>query len=118
MSFRIFVGLEELSFPMMAIGACGLMNAAGKSETRERSRGCARMSSRERLAPARAAHDALFELNQAIFFDTNPTPLKYMMKRMGLLETEEHRLPMMPATPELAARLDGVLARAGLLGAT
>jgi 4-hydroxy-tetrahydrodipicolinate synthase len=24
--FRIFVGLEELSFPMMTIGACGLMN--------------------------------------------------------------------------------------------
>jgi len=41
-----------------------------------------------------------------------------MMKRMGLLETEEHRLPMMPATPELAARLDGVLTRAGLIGAT
>ena len=27
--FRIFVGLEELSFPMMALGACGLMNAVG-----------------------------------------------------------------------------------------
>jgi hypothetical protein len=37
---------------------------------------------------------------------------------MGLLETEEHRLPMMSATPELAARLDGVLTRAGLIGAT
>ncbi len=27
--FKIFVGLEELSFPMMAVGACGLMNAVG-----------------------------------------------------------------------------------------
>ena len=27
--FRIFVGLEELSFPMLALGACGLMNAVG-----------------------------------------------------------------------------------------
>ena len=27
--FKIFVGLEELSYPMMAIGACGLMNAVG-----------------------------------------------------------------------------------------
>ena len=27
--FRVFVGLEELSFPMMAVGACGLMNAVG-----------------------------------------------------------------------------------------
>jgi 4-hydroxy-tetrahydrodipicolinate synthase len=91
------------------------MNAAGNLKPQALAQMCEDVFA-ERLAPARAAHDALFELNQAIFFDTNPTPLKYMMKRMGLLETEEHRLPMMPATPELAARLDGVLSRAGLLG--
>jgi 4-hydroxy-tetrahydrodipicolinate synthase len=115
--FRIFVGLEELSFPMMTIGACGLMNAAGNLKPKALAQMCEDVFA-ERLGPARAAHDALFELNQAIFFDTNPTPLKYMMKRMGLLDTEEHRLPMMPATPELVARLDGVLTRAGLIGAT
>jgi len=69
------------------------------------------------LALARSMHDALFELNQAVFFDTNPIPIKYMMKRIGLLPSEEHRLPMVSATPELAARLDGVLRRAGLLAA-
>ncbi len=114
--FRIFVGLEELSFPMLAIGACGLMNAAGNLKPRALAQMCADVFA-GRLEPARAAHDALFELNQAIFFDTNPTPLKYMMHRVGLLEREEHRLPMMPAAPELAARLDGVLARAGLIDA-
>ncbi|HLK86839.1 MAG TPA: 4-hydroxy-tetrahydrodipicolinate synthase [Candidatus Binataceae bacterium] len=114
--FRIFVGLEELSFPMLAIGACGLMNAAGNLKPRAFAQMCADVFA-GRLEPARAAHDALFELNQAIFFDTNPTPLKYMMHRVGLLEREEHRLPMMPAAPELAARLDGVLARAGLIDA-
>jgi len=114
--FRIFVGLEELSFPMMAIGACGLMNAAGNLNPRALAQMCEDVFA-GRLAPARAAHDALFELNQAIFFDTNPTPLKYMMMRIGLLDTEEHRLPMMPAAPELAARLDDVLMRAGLIGA-
>ncbi len=51
-----------------------------------------------------------------MFFDTNPIPIKYMMKRMGILPNEEHRLPMVPATPELAKRLDAVLERAGLLG--
>jgi 4-hydroxy-tetrahydrodipicolinate synthase len=37
-----------------------------------------------------------------------------MMKKLGLLDDNEHRLPMMSATPELAAKLDGVLGRAGL----
>ena len=50
-----------------------------------------------------------------MFYDTNPIPLKYMMKRMGLIPKNEHRLPMAPALPELEKRLDGVLERAGLI---
>jgi 4-hydroxy-tetrahydrodipicolinate synthase len=61
-------------------------------------------------------HHRLFEINQAVFFDTNPIPMKYMMKRLGILASNEHRLPMVPATPELERRLDAVLQRAGLLG--
>jgi 4-hydroxy-tetrahydrodipicolinate synthase len=66
------------------------------------------------LAAARALHDQLLEINKAVFFDTNPIPMKYMMKKLGLLADNEHRLPMVGATPELAAKLDGVLERAGL----
>jgi 4-hydroxy-tetrahydrodipicolinate synthase len=40
------------------------------------------------------------------------------MKRLGILERNEHRLPMLPATPELEKRLDAVLERAGLLAAS
>jgi len=57
----------------------------------------------------------VLEINQAVFFDTNPIPIKYMMRRLGLLPTNEHRLPNVPATPELEKRLDNVLRRAGLL---
>jgi 4-hydroxy-tetrahydrodipicolinate synthase len=67
------------------------------------------------LSRARALHQALLEINQAVFFDTNPIPIKYMMRRLGLLPTNEHRLPNVPATPELEKRLDNVLRRAGLL---
>ncbi len=111
--FRIFVGLEELSFPMMAIGACGLMNAVGNLRPRLLAEMCEAVW-RNDLAAGRALHQRLLELNKAVFFDTNPIPIKYMMKRLGLLATNEHRLPMAPATPELARRLDGVLERAGL----
>ncbi len=114
-NFRIFVGLEELSFPMMAIGACGLMNAVGNLRPKLLAEMCDAVW-RNDLAAGRALHQRLLELNKAVFFDTNPIPIKYMMKRLGLLATNEHRLPMAPATPELAKRLDGVLERAGLLG--
>ena len=112
--FKIFVGLEELSFPMMAVGACGLMNAVGNLRPRILTSLCEAVW-RGDLADAQALHHRLFEINQAVFFDTNPIPLKYMMRRLELLARNEHRLPMMSATPELERRLDGVLERAGLL---
>ena len=113
--FRIFVGLEELSFPMMAVGACGLMNAVGNLRPRALVELCDAVHGGD-VERARALHDALLEINQAVFFDTNPIPMKYMMMRCGLIPKNEHRLPMAPATEELAAKLDGVLERAGLLG--
>ena len=112
--FRIFVGLEELSYPMMAIGACGLMNAVGNLRPQVLVELCEAVW-RNDLARGQALHQELFEINQAVFYDTNPIPIKYMMKRLGLLATNEHRLPMVPATAELERRLDAVLARAGLI---
>jgi 4-hydroxy-tetrahydrodipicolinate synthase len=112
--FRIHVGLEELSFPMVCLGAHGLMNAVGNlapgkvAELYE-------ATAKGDLDRGRALHYELYELNTAVFFDTNPIPMKYMMMRMGLLPNETHRLPMVPSTPELRARLDGVLTRAGLV---
>jgi len=114
--FRIFVGLEELSFPMMAVGACGLMNAVGNLRPRVLAELCDAVWNSD-IPAARAMHDRLLELNKAVFFDTNPIPIKYMMKRLGLIPQNEHRLPMVPATPELEKRLDGVLERAGMLTA-
>jgi 4-hydroxy-tetrahydrodipicolinate synthase len=112
--FRIFCGAEALSFPMLALGGSGLMNAVGN------------------LAPARVAalyaavqernfegalqiHTELFELNQSIFIDTNPIPLKYMMSRLGLLDAPELRLPLVPLDEAHTRVLDQVLIRAGLL---
>ena len=111
--FRIFVGLEDLSFPMMAVGACGLMNAVGNIAPRPLSDMCEAVWQGD-LATARKLHEQLFEINQAVFYDTNPIPMKYMMKRLGILPENEHRLPMVPATKEQEKRLDGVLERAVL----
>jgi len=112
--FKIFVGLEELSFPMMTIGACGLMNAVGNLRPAVLAEMCEAVWSSD-LKKGRELHQRLLEINQAVFYDTNPIPMKYMMKKLGIMPTNEHRLPMVAATPELEKRLDGVLERAGLL---
>jgi 4-hydroxy-tetrahydrodipicolinate synthase len=114
--FRIFVGLEEFSWPMLALGAAGLMNAAGNLVP-GRIAALFEAAAAGRMDDARALHEALFDLNRAIFFDTNPVPLKYMLLRMGRLRANHHRLPLLPASREIAARCDKVLVAAGLLEA-
>ncbi len=112
--YLVFVGLEELSFPEMAIGAVGLMNAVGNLRPDFLAEMCQAVWDND-LAKGREIHQRMLEINQSVFFDTNPIPIKYMMKRLGLIPENHHRLPMMPAEPALEKRLDGVLERAGLL---
>ena len=112
--YLVFVGLEELSFPELAIGAIGLMNAVGNLRPDLLADMCQAVWDND-LFRGRELHQNLLELNQAIFYETNPFPIKYMMKRLGIIPANEHRLPMAPASPELEKRLDGVLQRAGLI---
>jgi len=112
--FRIFCGLEEFTFSMMAIGAAGTMNAVANIAPGPVAQLAEAIMNGD-LAEARRLHFQLFDLMRAVFFDTNPIPLKYMAKRLGILPNNEHRLPMVPATPELERRCDQVLANAGLI---
>lgn len=113
--FRIFCGLEALSLPMLVVGASGVMNAVGNLAPAR----VAALYNAVRdgnLQHARRLHTELFELNRAIFLDTNPIPLKHMMSRLGILRSGELRLPLVPITDEERKRiLDGVLEQAGLL---
>lgn len=112
--FRIFVGLEEMSFPMLAVGACGLMNAVGNLVPDKVAR-LYNDTVGDDLAAGQRAHYELLELNRAVFWDTNPIPIKYMAKRLGIIPRNEHRLPMVSATPELEKRLDTLLRATRLL---
>ncbi|HEY8545425.1 MAG TPA: 4-hydroxy-tetrahydrodipicolinate synthase [Acidimicrobiales bacterium] len=112
--FRVLVGLEELSFPMLALGAAGTVNAVANVDPVRVAALSGAVDAGD-LAGARRLHYELAELNRAVFFEMNPICVKYMCRRVGVLERNEHRLPLVPASPELEARLDGVLARAGLI---
>ena len=115
--FRIFCGVEALSLPMLILGASGLMNAVGNLAP-------AKVAAlydavqRKDLQRALEIHTQIFELNQSIFIDTNPVPLKYMMSRLGILDAPELRLPLVSIDEPSTKILDKVLSRAGLLSET
>ncbi len=109
--FAVFCGLESLSYPMLALGARGMI-AATANLVPEKVAALYEAVRDGDHARARALHYELYELNDAIFWETNPIPLKYLMAKAGLLRAE-WRPPLGPPSPEVAERLDRLAARWG-----
>ena len=105
--FRVFCGLESYTYPMLALGGAGVMSAVANLFPEQVKALCAAVIEGDH-ATAVALHRQLYGINRAIFLDTNPVPLKYMMQRCGVASGEV-RLPLVPAGPELRAKLDRVL---------
>jgi 4-hydroxy-tetrahydrodipicolinate synthase len=108
--FRIFGGLESTAFAMSALGGCGTMITTSNVAPKQ-------VAKLNELCMAGKLHEAqalaleLDELMRAPFLDTGPIPIKCMMKLMGLLAVNEHRLPMVPAGPELEKQLEAIVKR-------
>jgi hypothetical protein len=63
-----------------------------------------RSASRQKRAP-----DALDPLFRGVALASSPIPAKYMLKRLGVLKTNEHRSARVPASPKIEKQLDKVL---------
>lgn len=108
--FRVFCGLESLSYPMLALGAAGLMSAVGNLLPEPVAALCEAVDGGDH-ARALELHRKLFSLNQAIFYDTNPVPLKHMLSRVGIAAAEV-RPPLAPLDKATRRSVDTVLADA------
>jgi len=111
--FAVFCGLEALTLPMMTLGAVGTVAATANWLPREVAELC-EVALQGNWERARSLHFALREANEAIFWDTNPVPLKTVLGWMGVCQAE-WRPPLGPTTPEIAARLATMARRYGLL---
>lgn len=80
---HVFCGLESFSYPMLALGGSGLMSAVGNLFPRAVAELCEAVD-RDDHVKALELHQTLFDVNRAVFFDTNPVPLKTMLEAHGL----------------------------------
>jgi 4-hydroxy-tetrahydrodipicolinate synthase len=51
----------------------------------------------------------LYNMIPLLFSEPNPTPLKYCLNKLGLIESDEVRLPLVNITSELEKRLDRII---------
>jgi 4-hydroxy-tetrahydrodipicolinate synthase len=112
--FRIFAGLELPTLPMLGIGGCGMMITASNVAPRMVSQMYDTFAKGD-IDRAIALNLILYPLFRGVALESSPIPVKYMLKRLGVLKTNEHRSPMAPASPEIEKQLDKVLAEIGLI---
>jgi 4-hydroxy-tetrahydrodipicolinate synthase len=112
--FRIFAGLELPTLPMLGIGGCGMMITASNVAPRLVAQLYETFAKRD-VDGAIALNLKLYSLFRGVALETSPIPVKYMLKRLGVLKTNEHRSPLVPASPDVEKQLDKILTESGLL---
>ena len=103
-SFAVLTGEDALLHPMLTEGADGGIVASAHVATR----GFAAVQALLRGGDgpgAASAWQAVRHLPPLLFAEPSPAPIKHWLWRVGLIDSPEVRLPMMPASERLAARI-------------
>jgi 4-hydroxy-tetrahydrodipicolinate synthase len=90
--FGVWSGDDNLTLPLVALGADGIISVVSNEVPAEFSR-MVRFALKGKFESARALHFRLLHLMNANFVESNPIPVKAAMAMMGLLE-ESCRLPL------------------------
>ena len=96
-------GDDSLTLPMIAVGATGVVSVAGQVAPAEM-RALCDAARAGRIPQAEALHRRLLPLFKALFVESNPGPVKFLLAAMGLIENEL-RLPLVPVEPATAQTL-------------
>lgn len=107
--FNLYSGIELLCYPMLAIGGAGHISATANLLPKE----IANLYNDYEAGNIQGAldhHFELMELNDVLFEDTNPAPLKAAMGMMGIAKPILRR-PMALPTQELQDKLRNILKR-------
>ena len=111
--FLVYSGIELLCFPMLAIGGAGHMSATGNVLPREVAQ-LYELAASGQWDAARELHYRLLPMNDALFLETNPVPVKTALGLMGKIDPEV-RLPLSPMAHATHEQLRGVMESYGLL---
>jgi 4-hydroxy-tetrahydrodipicolinate synthase len=107
--FDVLSGDDNLTLPLLACGAKGVISVSGQAYPRLFS-GMVRDARAGRLEDAQRAHYELFTFTQLLFAEGNPGGIKAALAHLGLCENFL-RLPLVPVSAELNGQLRTLVAQ-------
>ena len=111
--YAVMSGDDGLTLPFMSAGATGVISVASNLVVAPLVQ-MVQAANQNDYATARATFLKYYPLFKAIFLEPNPVPIKYALKRAGIIQSDEVRLPLSPLTEATRASLDAVLAQLGI----
>lgn len=111
--FDVLSGDDNLALPLTLLGGRGVVSVAGNLIPDQMSRMIA-LGLEGKVEEARAEHYRLLSLFKAVFIDTNPIPIKYMMHLAGFCE-EAYRLPLVQMSDEARKTVKSLLQEYNLI---
>lgn len=106
-SITVISGDDFTTLPLIALGGKGAISVSANIMPKEVAKMCS-LALKGELDKARELHFRLEPLNAAMFFETNPIPVKTALAMMGRIQ-EEFRLPLCEMAPANREKLKKVL---------
>ena len=111
-NITVLAGDDPLTLPMMAIGAKGVITVTANVAPTDMAK-MVNLAIQGNYEDARTIHYKLVPLFSALFYETNPIPVKAALASMGKIQNEL-RLPLTPISLENQDKLFHLLKACGL----
>jgi len=105
--FLVYSGIESLCYPLLAIGGAGYFSATANLLPKELAM-LYNLAKENKWLDARKLHYKLLPINEILFIDTNPIPLKTAMALLGMIKPI-FRPPLVALNEEKKMKLIEVL---------
>lgn len=106
--FVVLSGDDAVDFPMLVSGAKGVISVTANILPNLKSKLVKSVFEKD-YETAKQIHEDLMELNQVLFCESNPIPIKAAMYLAELLDTLEYRLPLTQPSNETMKKLEKTL---------
>jgi 4-hydroxy-tetrahydrodipicolinate synthase len=98
--FEVISGDDNLTYPMIALGARGVISVVGQATPRVFSN-MVRLALEGRFSEALPLHNRLFDFTNQLFEQGNPGGVKAALAALGVMDNRL-RLPLVPVSADLA----------------
>ena len=110
--FDVISGDDGITFPLITLGAVGVISVIGNALPAEFSR-MVRLALAGDYASARHIHHKFAELFKLLFVDGNPAGVKAMLHAMGMIENQL-RLPLVPTRLTTMKQISDIVHELGI----